>query len=136
MKRGDRVNVSEEARKAYAPGWGNDQFSGNVALKAGDILYHSSSKPIKTFATGFTCFYINDYFGEYVYAMKIKKDTVMRSWNAGEEVRVDLEEGMEIIYVGKCTTKINYDKREEYTDRHGRKDTRWVTTKIDNTIRI
>jgi len=117
MKKGTIVKVSEEARKGHGE-YFIDQFSGNITLKKGDILYHSSDKLIKEFASGFTCFNINNYCCGYVYAIKITKDTVMRSWNAGEEVRIDLEETDTLTYIGKCIAKYDYEKKGRIGNPH------------------
>jgi len=112
MKRGDRVNIDEYGMISSHRSWGKDQFSGIITLKPGDIIYHSSDKQLKKFVGGWTCFYVNDYIKTgYVYAIKITKEMKVRSWNAKEEVRIDLDNSHKITYIGKCTVKYDYEKK-------------------------
>lgn len=135
MKRGTEVKISEYV-KGTGNGWGNDEYSGEITLKPGDVLYHSSKKEIKTFSAGFTCFYLNDYIRSgFVYGIKIEKEMKVKTWNCKEEVRIDLD-SEKIVYLGKCTVKYDYTKTVCTIDNHGRKNYGPKVTIIDNTIKL
>lgn len=81
----------------------NEPFTGEITLKAGTKLYHSSSLKLRAFYPKMTCFSF-EYEGhsEHIYCLVIKKDIIGYRFDY-DEVRIDLaleKDNVEIYYIG------------------------------------
>jgi hypothetical protein len=108
MKKGNRVNVNDQA--AYSGqfmDW-TELTTGRKKYKKGHIFYHYSDSFLKEFKSKITCFCdTNKIVDGYCYALILKKDIEIETY--GDEVRFDIDENSEIIYLGKVKMIIDYN---------------------------
>lgn len=133
MKKGDYVDVTDNAKYSGQDMAWTEPITRQITLKKGDILYHFSSKKLTSFLNKTTCFFLNDVGIEYCYILKIEKNMTVDAYC--DEVRIELQEGVQLQYLGKKIKEIDYS-RKELTGFGNRKGWEYPTTIIDNRIKI
>lgn len=108
MKKGTILQVSEEYDQDY-PGqemkWTEECTGRNKAYKG--VLFHLSYYTLlKGFLPKKTCFFEDIRGSGYVYALKYEGRTDQYC----DEHRIELEEGMSLVYVGKVARRCTYPR--------------------------
>lgn len=121
MKVGTKIQVKESAAyNGQDMAW-TETYTGQVVLDKATKFMHSSDRPIKSFRAKETCFSTEDIldnclslsnkeareqFGtgkvmskKYCYVLELPAGTVVDTFS-NDEIRVELEEGMELTYIG------------------------------------
>ena len=121
MKKGSKIKVTANAKYAGRDMDWTETFTGYKTLDKPTRFLHSSNKPLKSFLAKETCFSTEDVFGgwvessnaedrskfgtgkemgrKYCYMIELPAGTTVETYS-WDEIRVELQEGMELTYVG------------------------------------
>lgn len=124
MKAGSKIQVKNSAKYSGQDMAWTEEFTGTVVLEKDTKFLHCSESPVKCFAAKETCFSTEDIlinclnlsndesrnkYGtgkvmrkKYCYVLELKAGTEVDVYN-NDEIRVELEEGMELTYIGYYT---------------------------------
>ena len=109
-----RIPISRRAIPFTRRNSWTEQYSGEVTMKAGTVVFHNSISEIEEFFPVATCFSFDPgvVCDGPIYALIFKKDTIVSLFD-DDEVRLDLGEhrnDVEIYYAGYRTTERKYDE--------------------------
>jgi hypothetical protein len=132
MRKGNKVNITENAYYAGQDMKWTEPKTNEYILKAGTKLYHRSDLKINEFLEKTTCFSIEESSEGHIYVAILKKDIFVEEFGEDEEVRFEINnDNVEMIYVG---TKVRVRTEDHFVNRHGGYDLVYKT--IDRTIKI
>jgi hypothetical protein len=136
MKKGDFVKVKENADYSGQDMAWTEEKTGKNTYGKGHVFYHFSDSKLNGFYPKTTCFYDEEKtIPGHCYAYILDRDINIETYC--NEVRLNLKETDNLIYLGKVTYERDYTKKEKQYDSCGRFQG-WgpVVTIKDNRIKL